>query len=163
MPHSDFTSFFTDPVMSLIISTFKHVGLSLKDISKLQGLCGHAKVTPAIHRLTHLPRCPSVSFSVSLCLLLFWLPRPAPHAENQVQKIQVWGFFWFFWASGLCGNIVSSVPPHRPPTHLVLIYILGLSSVKEAGGGGGCGGCWKASGGGSGTSQVGHMFFFHYK
>lgn len=54
MPHSDFTSFFTDPVMSLIISTFKHVGLSLKDISKLQGLCGHAKVTPAIHRLSHL-------------------------------------------------------------------------------------------------------------
>lgn len=67
----------------------------------------------------------------------------------------------FSGSSKLCGNIVSSVPPH-PPTHLFLIYILGLSSVKE---GGGLGGCWKASGGrgGSETSEVFHMFFFHYK
>lgn len=35
-------------------STFKHLGLSLKDITKLQGLCVSSKVTPAFHRLSHV-------------------------------------------------------------------------------------------------------------
>lgn len=57
----------------------------------------------------HLSKGPSVSFYVSLRLC--WPPRMAPHTDERLQKIQVWGFSGSLKPFGLCGNIFSSVSP----------------------------------------------------
>lgn len=83
--------------------------LGSRAVFSLQG--GLSRHTLLYLSTTHIcPYFPVCRF-LCVCFYICWLPRMVPHAQQLVQKIQVWGIFWFFWALGLFGNIVFSVPP----------------------------------------------------